>query len=314
VIDGPATMLSATAAEEDLPAEQWAVLDAASEERRQSVWSGVIHSRRGQVGLALCGLLVLIVIFGRIVAPYSPTQIGVGPVGAGPSGAHWFGTDTLGRDVFSRVLAGGTLVLVLPLAANVVASLVGGGLALWGVYRRGISDMVITRLFDVLLALPPLLMVLVIISGLGTSMWVILLAMTIFFIPRAGRVLRGASQQIVSEDYVAASEALGERAVAIIWRDILPNMLSPAIADFALRVTYGIIFITTLSFLGLGTQPPKADWGLMVSENQSLLTTNPMAVLGPIIAIALLATSINLIADAISQTLTDKHLDPGASR
>jgi peptide/nickel transport system permease protein len=276
------------------------------------VWRRVLATNRGKIGVAICFALILLVIFGRLVAPFSPTEIGTGPVSAGPSGSHLFGTDSLGRDVFSRVLAGGTLVLVLPLVANVVASLIGGFFGIWGAYEGGRVDAIVTRLFDVLLALPPLLMVLVIIAGLGSSTGVILLAMVFFFVPRAGRVLRGAAQAVVSEDYVAASEALGERTRAILWRDIVPNMMSPAIADFALRTTYGIIFVTTLSFLGLGTQPPKADWGLMVSENRSLLTSNPLAVLGPIAAIALLSISINLIADAISGSLGGQGSEEGA--
>jgi len=278
--------------------------EAQPEERRRSAWRDVLGTRRGKVGLGICAVMVALVFLGPVIAPFSSTQIGTGPVGAGPSGAHLFGTDELGRDVFSRVLAGGTFVLVLPLVANVIASLIGGALGIWGAYEGGRIDTVVTRTFDVLLALPPLLMVLVIIAGLGSSTGVILLAMAFFFIPRAGRVLRGAAQRVVAEDYVAASEAFGERTWAILWRDVLPNMISPAIADFALRTTYGIIFVATLSFLGLGTQPPKADWGLMVAENRSLLTTNPLAVLGPIAAIALLAISINLIADAVSGSLS----------
>ena len=278
---------------------------AESTRRRRSTWREVIALRRGLVGIVICALLVLLVFVGPLIAPFPSTKIGAGPIAAGPSSAHLFGTDKLGRDVFSRVLCGGLSVLVLPLLANLIATLIGGVLGIWGAYAGGRIDTLITRSFDVLLALPPLLMVLVIIAGFGSSSGVILIAMGLFFIPRAGRVLRGAAQRVVTEDYVAASEALGERTSSILWRDILPNMLSPTIADFALRTTYGIIFVATLSFLGLGTQPPKADWGLMVAENRSLLTSNTMAVLGPIFAISLLAIGINLIADAISSARSD---------
>jgi peptide/nickel transport system permease protein len=270
---------------------------------RPQLWRRVIGTRRGQVGLLILGVIVVLVFVGQAIAPYGATQIATGGSNTTPSAAHWLGTDELGRDIFSRVLAGGRNVLVIPLIGNLIATLIGGGLGIWGAYRGGRRDAIITRTFDVMLTLPPILLVLVIIAGLGQSAIVIMLSVAFFFTPRAGRVLRGAAQAVIAEDYVAAAEARGERTLAIIWRDVVPNMSSPAIADFSLRITYGIIFVATLSFLGLGTQPPNADWGLMVSENQGLWTVNPMSVLGPIIAIALLAIGFNLIADAVSDEL-----------
>jgi peptide/nickel transport system permease protein len=271
-----------------------------TENARPSAWRQVLRSRGGRTGVGLLVFVLVVIFAGRLVAPYSPTEIGSGLLGADPSSSHLLGTDALGRDVLSRVLYGGVEVLIVPLLANIIATTIGGALGIWGAYVGGRVDQIIARIFDVLLALPPILMVLVLIAGLGSSTEVILLAVAFFFIPRAGRVLRGAAQAVISEEYVAAAEARGERSWSIVWHDVLPNMLSPAIADFALRTTYGIIFVATLNFLGLGTQPPKADWGLMISENRTLLDTNPLAVMGPIIAIALLAISLNLISDAIS--------------
>jgi peptide/nickel transport system permease protein len=276
---------------------------------RPALLRRVVRMRRGAVGVGMFVFILLVIVAGRWVAPYGSTVTGAGPLSATPTGAHLLGTDELGRDIFSRVLSGGTFVLLVPLIANIIATLIGGGLGLWAAYVGGRVDQVISRIFDVMLSLPPILMVLVIIAGLGTSTTVILIAVAFFFIPRGGRVLRGAAQAVVSAEYVAAAEARGERSWSIVWRDVLPNMMSPAIADFALRITYGIIFVATLSFLGLGTQPPKADWGLMVSENRTQLDSNPAAVLGPIAAIAILAISLNLIADAISSQLTGRAND-----
>lgn len=261
---------------------------------------GPLESR---VGSLLGMVMVCLIMVGPALAPHAPDAL-VAQAAMGASGAHPLGTDGLGRDVLSRVLDGGRLVLVVPLLAVVLATVVGGAAGLWGAYARGRVDGVIVRAFDVLLALPPLLMVLVIISGLGSSDPVLVLAIALFFVPRAGRVLRGTAQAIIGNDYVQAAQARGERTSAILAREVLPNMAAPAIADFSLRMTYGVIFVTTLSFLGLGAQPPSSDWGLMVSESRTLLGTQPLAVLAPAIAIALVSVSFNLVADGVSRQLT----------
>jgi len=296
-----------------LSAEDNRIEVAASGESPRRWWRSVAHSWEGRIGLAMGAVILLVVLVGPHIAPYSPTENGVGPIGAGPSGSHWLGTDDLGRDVTSRVLAGGTLVLVIPLVANLFATLIGGGVAIWAVYIGGKSDKTVTGFFDVMLTLPPLLMVLVIIAGLGTSTAVLTGAITLFFIPRAGRVLRGAAQAVVANDYIAAAQARGEGSWWLVRREILPNIAGPALADFALRTTYAIIFVATLSFLGLGVQPPAPDWGAMVAQNRDLITTNPAAILGPIAAIVLLAVSLNLLADALSRHVSGAEDDEGVT-
>jgi peptide/nickel transport system permease protein len=266
-------------------------------------WRTILGTLEGRLGLALALLMLGLIAVARFFAPYEPTALAVGPVGAGPSSEHLLGTDNLGRDVLSRFLVGGDGVLLVPLAAVTLAFVAGGGLGMLGAYLRGPVDALISRTFDVLMALPPLLLVLVLIAGLGTSRIVLILTVALVFVPRMGRVVRGATQAVVTSDYVAAAQARGERTASIIVRELLPNAAAPVIADYALRLTYAIIFVSTLSFLGLGARPPSSDWGLMVSESRGFLTVSPWATLAPAIGIATLSIALTLIADALTRHL-----------
>ena len=269
-----------------------------------SIWRTLLTSIEGRVGIGIGLVMLGLIAFGRFFTPYEPAEIGTGPAASGPMAGHILGTDHLGRDVLSRFLAGGDTILVVPLIAVTLAFLAGGGLGMLGGYLRGWPDALITRTFDLLLTLPPLLLVLVIIAGLGTSKVVLVLTVALVFLPRMGRVVRGATQAVVTNDYVAAAQARGERTSAIIAREVLPNIAAPAIADFALRITYAIIFVATLNSLGLGAQPPAPDWGLMVAESRTFIAVAPWATLAPALGIAALSISFNFIADALTRHLT----------
>jgi peptide/nickel transport system permease protein len=284
----------------EVPREQIVEEEAAP----PSIWKTLLTSIEGRIGIGLGLLMLALIAFGRFFAPYSPTEIGTGVASSGPTADNLLGTDHLGRDVLSRFLAGGDTILIVPLIAVVLGFIAGGGLGMLGGYLRGWPDAVITRTFDLLLTLPPLLLVLVIIAGLGTSRVVLILTVALVFLPRMGRVVRGATQAVVTNDYVAAAQARGERTSSIVVREVLPNIAAPAIADFALRITYAVIFVSTLNFLGLGAQPPKPDWGLMVAESRSFIAVAPWATLAPAAGIAALSISFNFIADALTRHLT----------
>jgi peptide/nickel transport system permease protein len=269
-----------------------------------SAWRTIRGTVEGRVGVIVGLIMLLVIVFGRFFAPYSPTEIGAGLPTQAPSADHYFGTDHLGRDVFSRFLSGGDTIVLVPLAAVILAFVVGGGLGMLGGYLRGRWDTVITRTFDLLLTLPPLLLVLVLIAGLGTSSIVLIVTVGLVFVPRMGRVVRGATQAVVTSDYVAAAQARGENTVSILSREVFPNIAAPTIADFALRITYGVIFVATLNFLGLGAQPPEPDWGLMVADSRAYLSAQPWAAITPMLGIAALSISFNLVADALTRHLT----------
>jgi peptide/nickel transport system permease protein len=251
----------------------------------------------------LLGTVLAIIIVGPHVAPYSAYAIAVGPQVAGPSLQHLFGTDELGRDVLSRFLSGGGGVLILPLTAVALSLSAGGLLGMFAAYRGGVIDALATRLFDLILILPPLLLVIVLIAGFGDSPLAQIVSVTVVYIPQFGRVVRGASRSIITADYVAAAVARGEHTFPILIREVVPNIATPLLPEVALRVTYATMFIASLDFLGLGSQPPSSDWGLMVANGQSILTIAPLVSVIPACAIAMLCISYSLIADALSRYL-----------
>lgn len=262
------------------------------------VWRGT----HGKVGSVLLVLMLLIIIFGPAVAPYSPTAI-IGDLLEAPSRAHLLGTDVLGRDVLSRLLYGGRSILILPILAVAIAFVIGTTLGLLAGLKGGLTDVIITGATEVALSVPALLMVLVLVFTFGHSDAVLVVSTGIFVSPRSIRIIRGAAHAICTQDYVTAAHARGEGDLAIVFREILPNVTGPLLAEFALRLTYAIGFISTLSFLGLGQQPPSSDWGLMVSDGRPYFTQAPLLVIVPSLSIAALAIGINLIADEITSHL-----------
>jgi peptide/nickel transport system permease protein len=270
-------------------------------ETRTGFTYALLHTWEGLVGLALAVLVLVLVLVGPAIAPWSPTEPNVGPVLAGPSGDHLLGTDTLGRDILSRFLSGGRTVIIVPLAAVTLAFVLGGALGMYAAYVEGWRDAVITRVFDFLAALPPLLLVLLLVAGLGTSDLVVTATVAIVFLPRIGRLVRGTAQAVTQNDYVKAAEARGERTATILWRELAPNIAGPAIADFALRLTYGVMFVASLNFLGLGVQPPEPNWGVMINEYRAFLSHNPLATVVPAVGIVLLSVAFNLLADALTR-------------
>ena len=274
----------------------------------RSAASSILRMTEARVGIVAALLVASIVALGSFIAPYDPTEPLVGTPATGPNAEHLLGTDALGRDVLSRVLTGGGSVFLLPLIAVSLSLIFGGGIGLLSGYRGGTFDRSVARAFDILLTLPPMLVVLVALAALGTSGTVIVLTTALVFVPGFGRVVRAATQEVVVQTYIAAARARGERTSAILVREILPNIAGPVLAEYGLRLTYGVLFIGSLSFLGLGVQPPSPDWGLMVAENRSLLSTSPLSSMAPAVLLATLSVSYNLIADAISS-----HLSAGES-
>ncbi len=261
-----------------------------------------LQTRSGAVGFGLVTFVVLVAVFGRYFAPHGPSaSIGV-PLG-GPSGDALLGTDSLGRDVFSRLLYGGRSVIALAAAATALAYLVGLTVGLVAGYSRSVVDPLLMRTADVMLAFPPLLFLLVLITGAGTGVGVLVIGVAAIQAPGISRIVRTATLEVSVRGYVEAAVARGERGVSVVVREVLPNILAPVLVDAGLRFTYSILIIASVNFLGLGLQPPSPDWALMISENRQYISLNPAAALAPAAMIALLTIGINLTGDAIARSL-----------
>lgn len=269
----------------------------------RAAWRVMAATTEGRVGMALVVIVLAIGVFGPAIAPYDPEALGDAKPALDPSASHLLGTDTLGRDVLSRVLSGGRAILILPIIATLLAFLIGGLVGMSFAYKGGRLDTIGSRVIDVLLGIPPLLVVMIVITGFGSSAPVVVMAIGLVFAPRVARVLRGAAESVVAQDYILAAVARGERTLTLVVRELLPNIVAPVLVDFALRLTYAILFVAALSFLGLGAQPPTPDWGLMAAENRGILTVNPWASIAPALVIGMLSVGVSFIADGVTQAL-----------
>ena len=263
---------------------------------------GAWSLRRTKIGLVVFLALFAIAVFGRFVAPYAPDEF-VGPPFSLPTSTYWLGTDFLGRDVLTRVLNGGLSVLVLGIAATVIGIVLGVSLGLISGYARRWVDESIMRMLDVVLAFPSIVLAMLFVSILGPRLWLIVLMVGVSHMPRIARVTRAATVELAARDFVRAAAAVGMPRRKILLFEVLPNISSPLLVEFGLRLTYSIIMIAALSFIGFGMQPPSADWGLMINENRIGITVQPWAVVAPVILIGALTVSTNLMADGLARAM-----------
>ena len=250
------------------------------------------------IGLILTGTFVFVAIFAQWIAPYAIEDVSGGQWEA-PSAKFWLGTDTIGRDILSRLIYGAQITIFVALASSVLAFSLGAFLGFLAAAKGGWVDQVLSRIVDMVMAVPSLIVALVMLSVLPLNLTVLILVMGILDSTRVFRLSRAVAVDIAVMDYVEAARLRGEKGGWIIFREILPNALSPLVAEFGLRFIFAVLFISTLSFLGLGVQPPLADWGGMVKENKDGLIYGKSAALLPAAAIAALAISVNLVADWI---------------
>jgi peptide/nickel transport system permease protein len=247
-------------------------------------------------GMAIVGGIAIASLCAPLIAPHGETET-VGDIWMMPGAGHWLGTDSIGRDMFSRLLYGGRTTLGLALAITLLSFSLGivTGFAAAVLGRK--VDQVLSRVVDTLMAMPVLIFALMILSVLGTSMPVLIGTIAILDSTRVFRLARLVAQGIAVQEYVEAARLRGEGLAWIIRREILPNAVPPLLAEFGMRFGFTILFVAGLSFLGLGIQPPYADWGGMVRDNAQVINFGGIAPLVPAAAIALLTVGLNLIVD-----------------
>jgi peptide/nickel transport system permease protein len=263
------------------------------------LWSAA-RTPRGMVGLGLAVFVVLVAVIGPFVSPNSPDALVTFAFGK-PSGQFLLGGDFLGRDVLSRVLNGGWVLLIMATCATALGIIAGAAIGVSAAYLRGISDGIMMRAVDVLLSFPQLVFALLLLSLLGPKLWLITLAVGVSHAPQVARVLRSATLDVSERDFVKAAELQGMRPAKVMWKEILPNLVSPLMVEAGLRLTYSIVIMAGLAFLGFGQPPPTANWGTMINENREGLSLNPWAVIVPALLIALLTIGTNTFTDAFAR-------------
>jgi peptide/nickel transport system permease protein len=254
------------------------------------------------VGLALVVFIALVAFVGPFLAPDGSTQL-IGSPFEGPSSGHLLGTDTLGRDVLSRTLSGGWVLLIMAVLATALGVVVGAAAGIAAGYLRGASDGVIMRSADVILTFPQMVFGLVLVSIIGPKLWLIVLAVGISHAPQVARVLRAATLDLAERDFVKVVELANTPARRIMLKEILPNLVTPIAVEIGLRLTYSIVIIAGLAFLGFGQAPPAANWGSMINENRIGISQNPWGVIAPATLIAILTIGVNTFTDALARVM-----------
>ncbi|WP_102225057.1 ABC transporter permease [Acidimangrovimonas sediminis] len=255
------------------------------------------------IGFVITGAYFLAAILAPWIAPYGMAEV-VGDSWAAPSAAHWLGTDSIGRDLLSRMIWGGRTTIFIATAATILSFGLGASLGMTAATIGGWVDQVLSRFVDLIMSIPTLIFALVVLSVVPVNLWVLILVMGLLDATRPYRVSRSVASDIVVMDFVEAAQLRGEGRTWVIFREVLPNALSPLVAEMGLRFIFQVLLLSTLSFLGLGVQPPMADWGGIVKENKEGLVYGIAAALYPAIAIASLAISVNLVADWILNRTT----------
>ena len=269
----------------------------------------VLAQPQGKIGLIITVVVVVLALCGPLLLPWATGNTATEFVAKPFSPYGLFGSDNLGRDVLSRFIAGGLTLIVYAVLATVLGMVVGALVGMLAAYIGGRFDAIIMRLNDVILAIPQLVFALLAITVLGPQGWVLVTVIGLTHAPRIARVARSATLGVITEDYIKAAEMYAMPRWKMLLRELLPNITGPLSVEAGLRLTYSIGYIASLSFLGLGLQPPAADWGLMINENRIALSIQPWGVLLPVIAIALLTIGTNLLADSFARATASTSVE-----
>jgi peptide/nickel transport system permease protein len=257
------------------------------------------------VGAVIVLFWIVMALGWRWLTPHSPFTPDSLHTLTGPSSSHWLGTDDLGRDVLSRTLAGAAPVLSIAPLATGLAIVAGTLIGLAAGFYRGAIDELLMRSVDVLLALPSLIVAVLVLGLVGTSNLNVILLIAIFFSPLVARTVRSAVLGEREREYVGAARMRGEGGWYMMLVEILPNVTAPIIVEATVRLGYAVFTAATLSFLGLGVQPPSPDWGRTISDERLYVQVQGLAVIAPAIALATLVVGVNLVADGLTKALRE---------
>ncbi|WP_375479816.1 ABC transporter permease [uncultured Jatrophihabitans sp.] len=268
--------------------------------RAHDRWPRMLRTKHGVIGAVMAAAVLAVAVIGPSVASH-PIDEPLGAPGSAP-GDWALGTDYLGRDVLSRLLHGGFSVVWVALLSAALIYLSGTAVGLIAGISRSWLDPLLMRTVDVFIVFPPLVLLLVLIAGAGNKTWVLVLGVVLVLAPGVARIVRSATLEISTKNYVEAAVLRGERTSAVLVREILPNILPAIVADFGVRFLGAVFIIANLDFLGFGAQPPTANWALMIAENRVIIGTNPWSVFAPGLLLAMLTIAVNLMGDAFVGT------------
>jgi len=255
------------------------------------------------VGLAIVLVLILTAILAPYISPYEATTFHPQHRFEAPSRQFWLGTDQFGRDLFSRIVMGSRVSLTIGLTATLGGAIMGTLLGLFSGYLGGRTDEFIMRLLDALMSFPGLLLALLILTALGSSLVNVIISISIYATPRVARVARSVTLAARNEEYVLAAQARGDNIFYILVVEILPNVVPPILVESSIRVGFAILMAASISFLGMGTQPPTPDWGLMIGQARDYIFKSAWIILWPAAAIAVTVVGFNLLGDGLRDVL-----------
>lgn len=277
------------------------------------MWETLRQNKAAVVGLFIIGCLVLIALtvwvselFGKQILPYDPNYSDLSKSFISPNGEHWFGTDQLGRDMFSRILDGTKISLFVGVAAVAISLTIGVILGAIAGYRGGKTDTVIMRIMDMMLAIPSILLAIAFMAALGKGLDKAIIAIGLVSIPEYARLVRGSILSVKENDYVQAAKVIGNKSSRIIYKHILPNVISVIVVRATLGISTAVLDTAALGFLGLGVQPPFAEWGDMLGRARSFIFTAPYTLIFPGIAITITVLAFNLLGDGLRDALDPK--------
>ncbi len=269
----------------------------------KEAWRNFKKNKIALVGLSIVSFFILIAIFADLLAPYHYRDVNLSDKHIAPSAEHWFGTDEFGRDILSRILYGARISLWVGFFSVAGSVIVGSLLGIVAGYYGRWVDGIISRIFDILLAFPSILLAIAVVSVLGPSLKNALIAIAIINIPTFGRLLRSRVLSVKEEEYITAARAIGMSDFRILIHHILPNSLAPIIVQGTLAIATAIIEAAALGFLGMGAQPPTPEWGKMLADSKDFIIQAPWTVLFPGLAIMLTVLGFNLMGDGLRDAL-----------
>lgn len=269
----------------------------------KEAWIRLCRNRLAVVGMIILLILVLIIIFADVIAPYTYEEQNLPDALQGPSSKHLFGTDNYGRDIFSRVIYGTRISFPVGIICVFLAYLFGGFFGAIAAYYGGKADMIIMRVMDVFQSIPPMLMAIAIAASLGTGVRNLVLAIAISTTPARARIVRSAILTVKNNDYIESAKATGAKSARLLIKYMLPNALGPILTNITFSIATAILTVSSMSYLGLGISAPKPEWGAMLSAGRMLMRTAPHVLIFPGVAIMITVLALNLFGDGLRDAL-----------